>query len=156
IKRLEKDIEAAVGGQNITSMVGVSGIPGGRSAIFSGNSGPHAASLQVNLVPPTERKLSDQALMQAVRKKIQSEGKYAGISVFSTTGGILNRIRNFGSAAPIDVEVQGYDLEASRDYTRKIASALRDVPGLEDVQVSREENYPELDVVVDREKAGAL
>jgi multidrug efflux pump subunit AcrB len=77
-------------------------------------------------------------------------------------GGIVKRILNFGAAAPIDIEIVGYDLEAGSSYAKRLLPRLRAVAGadgrpmLTDLQVSREENYPELDVVVDREKAGML
>src|SRR5439155_25980975 len=73
-----------------------------------------------------------------------------------SSGGIMKFLLNANAAAPIDVEVQGYDLQKARDFSRALAAEMRQVPGLEDVQISREENYPELDVIVDREKAGAL
>ena len=84
-----------------------------------------------------------------------------GTQVFFFTGGIVKRILNFGSAAPIDIEILGYDLEEGSPYAKKIAEELRNrradgKPLLTDVQISREENYPELDVKVDREKAGVL
>jgi multidrug efflux pump subunit AcrB len=77
-------------------------------------------------------------------------------------GGIVKRILNFGAAAPIDIEVVGYDLDAGSDYAKRLLPRLRALSGpdgrpmLTDLQISREENYPELDVVVDREKAGML
>ena len=84
-------------------------------------------------------------------------------SVFYFTGGIVKRILNFGSPAPIDVEIIGYDLEDGAELRqaarRASCASVRDADGsalLTDVQISREENYPELDVVVDREKAGVL
>src|SRR5262249_28108272 len=55
LKQLEKDFEEAVGAEYIQSMVDTAGIPAGRSAVFTANSGPHAGSIQVNLVPPTHR-----------------------------------------------------------------------------------------------------
>ena len=64
--------------------------------------------------------------------------------------------------APIDVEIVGYDLDAGSAYAKRLVPGLRALSGasgqplLTDLQISREENYPELDVVVDREKAGML
>ncbi|HSB19205.1 MAG TPA: efflux RND transporter permease subunit, partial [Anaeromyxobacteraceae bacterium] len=64
---------------------------------------------------------------------------------------------------PIDVEIVGYDLDAGGEYAKRLVPKLRALtdprdgrPLLTDLQISREENYPELDVVVDREKAGLL
>src|SRR3989442_15571122 len=70
------------------------------------------------------------------------------------------RILNFGSAAPIDVEILGYDLEQGPQYARAVHAAMRNLaakdgqPLLTDVQISREENYPHLDVQGDPGKAG--
>ena len=56
----------------------------------------------------------------------------------------------------------GYDLDDAAAYARKVSAGLRAAsdakgrPLMTDVQISREENYPELNVVVDREKAGVL
>ncbi len=143
-----------------TTMLSDNGLPGGRTAIFTSNTGPHAGNLRVNLVPKSERSFSDVEATERVRRALKDE--LPGIGVFYYTGGIVKRILNFGSAAPIDVEVLGYDLEKAAAYAREIAQKLRDLrdasgaPLLTDVQISREENYPELDVVVDRQKAGVL
>jgi multidrug efflux pump subunit AcrB len=90
------------------------------------------------------------------------QGALPGTQLFFFVGGIVKRILNFGSAAPIDVEILGYDLQESAAYARQIYQAMRALndkdgkPLLTDVQISREENYPQLDVKVDREKAGRL
>ena len=160
--QIEKSIEDALGGQRsrFTTMITDSGLPLGRAALFSGNTGPHAGTLQVNLVPKAERGMSDVAAMEKVRAQLQ--GKIPGTQVFFFVGGIVKRIMNFGSAAPIDVEILGYDLAEGANYARDIYTRLRGLtdkdgkPFLTDVQISREENYPELDVKVDREKAGML
>ncbi|NVL83903.1 efflux RND transporter permease subunit, partial [Escherichia coli] len=112
------------------------------------------------LVPKDERPYSDLQATERVRKALKDE--LPGVSVFYFTGGIVKRILNFGAPAPIDIEILGYDLDQAAAYAKQIAGKLRDVRDgkgqvlLTDVQISREENYPELDVVVDREKAGVL
>jgi multidrug efflux pump subunit AcrB len=111
-------------------------------------------------VPKDDRPYSDVEATERVRSALKSE--LPGVSVFYFTGGIVKRILNFGAPAPIDIEILGYDLNQAAAYAKLVASKLRDVRDakgqslLTDVQVSREENYPELDVVVDREKAGVL
>lgn len=143
-----------------TTMLADNGLPGGRTALFTSNTGPHAGNLQVNLVPKDERPWSDVEATERVRSALKNE--LPGVSVVYFTGGIVKRILNFGAPAPIDVEILGYDLDQAAAYAKLVASKLREVrdasgqPYLTDVQISREENYPELDVVVDREKAGVL
>jgi hydrophobe/amphiphile efflux-1 (HAE1) family protein len=163
-KRVEDIATAALRGPagkpDLTTMVSDIGLPGGRTAIFTSNSGPHAGSTQINLVSKDARSISDVQATEKVRAALRSE--LPGINVFYSTGGIVKRILNFGAPAPIDVEVLGYDLEKAASYARDVATKLKDLrdasgaPLLTDVQITREENYPELDVVVDRQKAGVL
>lgn len=136
------------------------GLPGGRTALFTSNTGPHAGNLQVNLVPGSKRGISDVAATERYRAALRQG--FPGMQLYFFTGGIVKRILNFGSPAPIDVEILGYDLESGAAYAKKVRAglqALRDRRGqplLSDVQITREENYPELDIEVDRQKAGVL
>jgi multidrug efflux pump subunit AcrB len=87
---------------------------------------------------------------------------FPGIQYYFFIGGIVKNITNIGSSAPIDVEILGYDLDEAAAYAKRLFGRMRQLgdrdgkPFLTDVQISREENYPELDVAVDREKAGQL
>src|SRR5439155_17458964 len=69
VKKVEATIAEAVGVDLVQSIVSSVGIPQGRSGIFSQNTGPHAATVQVNLVQPGRRKLTDVQLMEQVRKR---------------------------------------------------------------------------------------
>jgi hydrophobe/amphiphile efflux-1 (HAE1) family protein len=148
------------GNIRFTTMIADSGLPSGRTALFTPNTGPHAGNMNVNLVPKEMRPYSDLTATDRVRSTLRAE--LPGISLYYFTGGIVKRILNFGAPAPIDIEILGYDLDKSAEYAKQIARKLTDVRDakgealLTDVQISREENYPELDVVVDREKAGML
>jgi multidrug efflux pump subunit AcrB len=160
-QRLEQAVDQTLGGDKLyTTMITDSGLPVGRTAIFSSNTGPHAGTLQVNLVPRLDRPISDVAAAERLRAEIQ--GALPGTQLYFFVGGIVKRILNFGSAAPIDVELLGYDLESAAQYARAVHARMRELsdrdgkPLLTDVQISREENYPQLDVNVDREKAGRL
>ncbi|HVO19665.1 MAG TPA: efflux RND transporter permease subunit [Anaeromyxobacter sp.] len=165
--RIEGTIQRVLGGEKgkegqpvIRTVISDSGLPVGRSGMYSQNTGPHSANLNVNLIPKTRRNSSDEELADRVRQAVFRE--FPGTQAYFFVGGIVKRILNFGSPAPVDVEIVGYDLEAGGDYAKQLASRLRALsdekgdPLLTDVQVSREENYPELDVSVDREKAGRL
>ncbi len=163
-KVVEKAAMAALGdaadGGTLTTMLTTNGLAQGRGGLFSQNSGPHSGNLNINLVGVHDRPYSDVEAVERIRKSLGD--KLPGVQVFFGTGGIVGRIINFGSGAPIDVEILGYDFEQSAAHAAKIAAQLRTLQGddgkplLTDVQVSREENYPELDVNVDRQKAGVL
>ena len=161
IERVVDRSLAAEGSQRLyTTVISDSGLPVGRTALFTANTGPHAGSLSVNLLPRVQRPISD--VMAAERVRAALKDAVPGTQLYFFTGGIVKRILNFGSDAPIDVEILGYDLNDAANYARKIRDRFRELsdvdgrPLLTDVQISREENYPEFDVMVDRQKAGTL
>ncbi|BDG09309.1 efflux RND transporter permease subunit [Anaeromyxobacter paludicola] len=166
-KRVEAAVAKALGGEKAkgggpvyTTVLSDTGLPGGRTALFTTNTGPHSANLGVNLVSHEDRGLTDVEANEKVRAALRDS--LPGTQVYTFVGGIVKRILNFGAAAPIDVEIVGYDLQAGGDYAKRLAAKVRQLgdaegkPLLTDVQISREEDYPELDVVVDRQKAGTL
>lgn len=144
----------------VTTMITSDGLPVGRGGLFGGNSGPHAGNVNVNLVPRTQREFSDIKASEKVRATLGDA--LPGVQVFFSTGGLVKRILNFGSSAPIDVEILGYDVEEGQKYAKQVLGRLRQLSGpdgaplMTDLQLTREENYPQLDVKVDRQKAGVL
>jgi CzcA family heavy metal efflux pump len=136
------------------AMISDVGVPSARSgSLFGRNSGSHAANIQVALIPADERKRSVFDIVRSIRPKLAA---LPGASIFMSPGGFLRFLLNFGSSAPIDVEVRGYDLDTGSELAKQIAAIVRSTPGAVDVQVTREDNLPELRVQIDREKAGAL
>jgi multidrug efflux pump subunit AcrB len=143
-----------------TNLLSVTGLPAGRAAIFSSNTGTHSGSMQVNLVPRIDRPMSDVRAAEKVRAALRDS--MPGTQIFFFIGGLVKRIQNIGASAPIDVEVLGYDLDTGTQYANLLIPKLRALndakgrPLLTDLQSSREENSPELNVVVDRQKAGTM
>ncbi len=118
---------------------------GGRSA------GSHSGSIQVTLVPNRHR--SAARIANAVRPLL---ARLPGAAANVSAGGFLRFLLNFGSSAPIDIQVQGFDLATGSRLAAQVAGIVRSTPGATDVQVSREDNLPELRVTIDRDKAGVL
>ena len=63
---------------------------------------------------------------------------------------------SFGNENPIDVEILGYDLKIAEKLAEEVASLVRSTPGAKDVRVSREQDYPQQNIVIDRERAALL
>jgi multidrug efflux pump subunit AcrB len=151
IKRMEDIIRSSTKPGEIKTIVATIGVPGGRSGLFSRNTGPHTATLQVYLSDPDQRTRNDKQIFDAIRPRIG--GQFPGTTYGVQFGGIVSRVLNSGSDAPIQIEQLGYDLRDARDLGRQVARTLQEVPGVSDPFISREENYPQYDIVVDREKA---
>jgi hydrophobe/amphiphile efflux-1 (HAE1) family protein len=153
VARMEDIIKTTLTPGEYTSIVSTVGVPTGRSGVFSQNTGPHAGQLQVYLNNPDKRKRNDREIVAAIRPKFG--GLFPGTTYQVQFGGIVSRVLNFGAQAPIEVEQLGYDLKEAQAVAREVARTLQETRGIADVFVSREENYPQFDIVVDREKAAA-
>ncbi|MBI2467961.1 MAG: efflux RND transporter permease subunit [Candidatus Rokubacteria bacterium] len=153
VARIEEIVREHVRPDEFRTIVSSVGIPAGRGALFTGNTGPHAAQIQVYLATPDRRARSDRQIVDAVRPKLA--GEFPGTLTAFNLGGIINRVLNRGSQNPLEIELLGYDLPEAHGAAREVARLMREVPNVADVQVSREENYPQFSVVVDREKAAS-
>jgi len=152
VQRVEQILQADI--PELETMISDVGVPSAKSGnIFSRNSGSHSANIQVALVPIEKRKRDVFQIVKAIRPKLAT---LPGASVFVSPGGFLRFLLNFGSSAPIDVEVRGYDLNDGSALAAQVAQIVRSTPGASDVQVSREDNLPELRINIDRDKAGTL
>lgn len=126
----------------------------GRSSLFNSNTGPHTSQIMIYLTPPDQRRRNQVEIMNDVRPKIVK--LFPGVAMFFDPGGLVKRVTSFGSQKAVDVEIYGYDFAQAREVVRKVEDIMHNVRGLADVEVSREENYPEVNVIVDREKAALL
>jgi len=152
--RMEAIIQETLGGQ-VKAVQTNFGIPSGSvSVIWSQNTGPHMGWIRVRLVPPGERALSSDRLMEILRPKIIQE--FPGVRVFFASGGIVTRLISFGYEEPIDIEIIGYDLKKAEKLAEQVAAIVRSTPGAKDVRISREPDYPQQNIIVDRERAGLL
>src|SRR5579875_1270111 len=137
--------------QSSIGLLTTAGRASARQATYSSNTGPHAAQLSIHLVDPTKRSESSEQIVNRLRPVLLRKFPY--VKQYMDKGGLVTHVLNFGSAAPVDVLELGYDLRDAARLARTIARMMRSMPGLADVQISREENFPEFDITVDREKA---
>ncbi len=79
--------------------------------------------------------------------------EFPGTTFYFLPADMVTQILNFGSPAPIDIQIEGSDVQASHATAEKMLAELRQVPGLADLHIQQPLNYPTLDVAVDRTKA---
>jgi len=124
---------------------------GMRKAI--GNAGPNYAEITVKLPPISQRHRDVKQIVEAIRPKIE---RIPDAKFVIQTGGLLSMMMSLGSSGSVAVDIQGYDLEASKRLAEQVRGIMEAVPGTRDVTVSRKEGMRELRIIVDRDKAGAL
>lgn len=155
VSEVERVLQANIPTTELEKIVSSTGVLSqGRSSLFNPNTGPHTSSIQVYLVSPDKRNRTQVEIMNDVRPKIVK--LFAGVSMYFDPGGLVKRVTSFGSQKAVDVEIYGYDFEKARDVIARVKEIMEQTPGLADIEPSREENYPEINVTVDREKAALL
>ena len=152
VERVLREMIPSTELEAIASSTGV--LAQGRSSLFNPNTGPHTSVISVYLVSPDKRRRTQVEVMNAVRPAILK--LFPGVAMFFDPGGLVKRVTSFGSQKSIDVEIYGYDFEKARGAIQQVQDIMHKIPGMADIEVSREENYPEVNVVVDREKAALL
>ena len=155
VAEVERVLRENIPAYELDTIVSSTGILAqGRSSLFNPNTGPHTSVISVYLTPPAARMRTQVDIMNQVRPKIIR--LFPGVAMFFDPGGLVKRVTSFGSQKSVDVEIYGYDFEKARTVIGQVQEVMHKTEGLADIEVSREENYPEVNVVVDREKAALL
>jgi multidrug efflux pump subunit AcrB len=82
--------------------------------------------------------------------------RFPGATFSFLPADIVSQILNFGSPAPIDVQVRGPDLPANFKYAAELLRRIRLVPGIADARIQESRTNPGFDVSVDRAQAQYL
>jgi multidrug efflux pump subunit AcrB len=122
------------------------------SSLYTTNSGPYTATVQVALNEPHH--LSSFAYMDRVQKAMASQ--FPDIRTFFSSGSMVDAILNQGAPAPIDVQVSSPDLDQIYGIAQNLANRFRELPGVGQVYIPQDMNYPALQLDVDRVHAGEL
>ncbi|EIZ78990.1 acriflavin resistance protein [Novosphingobium sp. Rr 2-17] len=88
------------------------------------------------------------------RLRAELPKRFPGMTFAFLPADITSQILNFGSPAPIDVQIAGKNQEASRAYAHKLMAKLAKVPGLADLRIQQPAHSPQLSVEVDRTRIG--
>jgi HAE1 family hydrophobic/amphiphilic exporter-1 len=152
VAQVEDIVRKEVPKDELKIIVSNIGITPGFSSILTSNSAPHTAFVQVGL--NAGHKLSSFAYMDRVRARMRRELPQVG--AYFQTGGLVDAILNQGAPAPMDVQVSGQDLQSDHDIAAQIGKEASALPGVSDVLVPQDVDYPSLKVDIDRERASEL
>ena len=114
----------------------------------SGTIGAADADILVSLKKKHHRTAN---YVRDLRRKLPS--LFPGSTFYFLPADIVTQILNFGLPAPIDIQIDGADIQGDRNVANELLDPLRHVPGLTDLHIQQEFDYPKLDVTVDRTKA---
>ncbi|AKT44126.1 efflux RND transporter permease subunit [Chondromyces crocatus] len=124
------------------------------SAVGSGgpNAGSNAGRLIVRLKPSKERDRGPDEVIDELRPKF---ARIPGLQVFLQNPPTI-RVGGALSRAQYQFTLTSTDTESLYKAAGELEKKMRGMPGLADVSSDLENKNPEVDVVIDRDKAGAL
>jgi HAE1 family hydrophobic/amphiphilic exporter-1 len=152
VRRVEALIRQTIPPSELKMIVSNIGVIPGFSSLYTSNAGPHTATVQVALTD--QHHLSSYEAMERVRQALRQQ--MPELRAFFQSGGLVDAILNQGLPAPIDVQVTGPRLEADNTVARQLARRIQGLPGVSEVYIPQDLDYPALRLDVDRIRAGEL
>src|SRR6202522_1671361 len=152
--QVEQKIRALVPPYRIASIVDNIGLPNSGINISYGSSGTIGvfdADISVSL---NEGETATDSYVKTLREKLPTA--FPGTTFSFLPADIVTQILNFGSPAPLDVQIAGADLNASRTFANKLLAKIRYVPGVADPRIQEQFQSPALKVDFNRELAGVV
>jgi len=152
IKKIEDIVHQIVSPAELQIIVANIGVTPDFSSIYTPNSAPHTAFVQVSL--KEEHKVGSYEYMRRVHERISKD--LPQLNVYFQAGGLVDAVLNLGLPAPIDVQVSGSNMKQTYAAAAEIASHVRQLSGVSAVLIPQDIDYPALQLDVDREKASQL
>ncbi len=152
IAKLEDLIRQTIPPSDLKIIVSNIGVDPGFSAIYTTNSAMHTSFVQVGLKPGHQTPSG----VYVARVKERMERELPELAAFFSSGSLIDAILNMGKIAPIDVQIVGTDMKASYKAALELAGQFRAIPGVADVYIPQDLDYPALKLDIDRMRAAEL
>jgi multidrug efflux pump subunit AcrB len=152
--QVERTIRAIIPADRLADVVDNIGLPISGINISYGNSGTIGVFDADILLTLNEGPTPTDAYVKTLRETLPKA--FPGATFSFLPADIVSQILNFGSPAPIDVQIAGADLAASRAFADKLLAKIRYVPGVADPRVQEAFQYPGVRVDFNRELAGVV
>jgi multidrug efflux pump subunit AcrB len=152
VKKIENLIRQNVAPRDYKMTVSNIGVVNDFSSLYTSNSGSYTATIQTAL--EDGHKISSFEYMDRVREAIARD--FPDVRTFFQSGSMVDAILNSGMPAPIDVQVTGRNYPQDYQTAQELAARIRQLPGVGEVYVPQDVDYPALRLDVDRVNAGKL
>jgi multidrug efflux pump subunit AcrB len=154
VDEIEQKTRAIIPPDRVASIVNNIGLPISGINISYGNSGTIGVFDADMLITLNEGPTSTDAYVKTLRERLPAA--FPGTTFSFLPADIVSQILNFGSPAPLDVQIAGSNLDASRAFANKLLAKIRNVPGVADPRIQEQFQDPGLKVDFNRELAGVV
>ncbi len=117
--------------------------------------GASQGEIRLRLTPSAERERSNKRIAEELRPVVENSVPGMKIKTRAPQGQFLLE-RLLASEEGVIVEIRGFDLDTLDLLSERVAAAIADVPGITDVDISRQAGIPQQNISVDRAKVSDL
>jgi multidrug efflux pump subunit AcrB len=152
---VENEIRQVIPPREIQGIIDNIGIPNGGFNLAFGDSptiGTADGDILISLNP--EEHGPTAIYTDVLRKRLHK--RFPDVVFFFEAANITNQILNFGLPAPIDVQVVGRNAAGNYQIAERLKTQIEQIPGAADVHIHQVVDWPEIDIDVDRDKAGQV
>lgn len=152
IVKLEKLVRRIISPEDMGMIVSNIGVDNGFSALYTTNTAMHTAFVQVNLKPG--HRAGSYEYVDRVKRAMRTE--LPELSVFFSSGSLVDAVLNMGMQAPIDIQIGGTNMNASYETALDLSRRIQRLPDVADVYIPQDLDCPALRLEIDRMRAGEL
>jgi multidrug efflux pump subunit AcrB len=152
VAKIEDLIRHTVAPKDLKMILSNIGVVNDISSLYTTNAGMYTAFIQVAL--NDDHKVGSFEYMDRMRAQIAA--KFPDVRTFFQSGSLQDAILNQGQPAPIDVQVNTRNLELTYNTALNLADRIRQLPGVGEIYIPQDMNYPSIRMDIDRVHAGEL
>ncbi len=152
IAGVEKSITATIPEQERKIIISNIGVLLDWPAAYTPNSGSQDAFVLVQLAEKHARSTFD--YVNELRQQLPLE--FPGTEFSFDTGGMMTAALNGGLPSPINIQIEGSNLDVAHSIAEEIKRFSENVPGAVDVRIQQRLDAPQINVDVDRTKAAQV
>lgn len=148
-KEFDKKLREWIDPHDLKMVIANAGVGYGFPAAFTPNVGTQDVFFNVELTD--DRYHTSQYYAKIIREHVSKE--YPNVQMGVELGGLLTSALNMGQRAPIDIEIEGPELNTSYDIALNLADKIKKLRGAVDVRVQQRFDDPLIYVDINRQKA---
>jgi multidrug efflux pump subunit AcrB len=149
--RVENSIRREIPRGEVHNILDNMGLPISQLNFMRSTSGLIGAADADIFVSLAERHHPTADYIRDLRRNLPAE--FPGVTFYFLPADIVTQILNFGLPAPVDIQIDGADVESNRVVADRILEQMRRVPGVTDARIQQDFDYPKFHIAIDRTKA---
>jgi len=149
--QVEGTIRQEIPGSEVDNILDNIGLPYSTVNFMHSTSGLIGAGDADVLVSLKKHHHPTEEYVERLRETLPRE--YPGTTFYFVPSDIVTQVLNFGLPAPVDIQIEGADIEGNREVAAGMLHEIERIPGIADARIQQSFDYPEFDVAVDRTKA---